>query len=133
MSSVASYIKNTADKVFSQYIRLKDADSNGYCRCISCGVIKPYSEMDAGHFVGRGKKNTRYDTRNVHPQCRKCNRFMEGNKSSYAYQLMCEYGMDVIEELVWAGNTQKQWRLDELKAKVKEWRAEIEKLSTVKG
>jgi hypothetical protein len=34
--------------------------------------------MDAGHFVSRRWKATKFDERNVWPQCPKCNRFSGG-------------------------------------------------------
>lgn len=41
------------DKVFACYIRLRDIMPNGMGKCISCGRIKPYREIDCGHFFGR--------------------------------------------------------------------------------
>ena len=39
-------------KVFSEYIRLRDADDRGYCNCISCGkVIFLERFIEAGHYV----------------------------------------------------------------------------------
>ena len=53
------------DDVFSKYIRLRDAMPNGYCRCISCGQIKPFHDFDAGHFYSRKHMGTRFDEDNV--------------------------------------------------------------------
>ena len=41
-ASQATLVKKL-DKVFSQYIRLRDAFPNGTFRCISCGKIKPFA------------------------------------------------------------------------------------------
>ena len=40
-----SKLKKKLDAIFSKYIRLKDADKNGYVKCYTCGV-KKYWEKD---------------------------------------------------------------------------------------
>lgn len=60
------------DGIFSKYIRLRDAMPNGYCRCISCGQIKPFSDFDAGHFYSRKHMGTRFDEDNVWAECKYC-------------------------------------------------------------
>lgn len=62
------------DRVFSLYIRLRDSRPFGYrqFRCISCGMIKPFDQADAGHFIGRTNMATRFDEENVWCECRNC-------------------------------------------------------------
>lgn len=82
------YWKNKIDKPFHEYIRRRDVDNNtGYCSCISCGKKVHFTETDAGHFIGRQHLATRYDERNVHAQCRKCNRFEYGRQYEYSISL----------------------------------------------
>lgn len=38
--------KDKLDRIFSEYIRLRDADNNGYIRCISCGKIVFWKDTD---------------------------------------------------------------------------------------
>ena len=75
------------DTVFSLYIRLKDSDENGFCKCISCQKIQHYKDVDAGHFISRRHMSTRYDVNNVFPQCRYCNRYVAGNQWLYSQAL----------------------------------------------
>tara|TARA_R110002153_G_C13325786_1_gene497487 strand:+ start:2702 stop:3088 length:387 start_codon:yes stop_codon:yes gene_type:complete len=75
------------DTVFSLYIRLKDSDENGFCKCISCQKIQHYKDVDAGHFISRRHMSTRYDVNNVFPQCRHCNRYVAGNQWLYSQAL----------------------------------------------
>lgn len=70
-ASQATLVKKL-DKVFSQYIRLRDALPNGTFRCISCGRIKPFEQADAGHFHSRRHMSTRFDELNVSAECRYC-------------------------------------------------------------
>ena len=99
--SLKSYIKSTADPVFSRYIRLKAADRDGYCTCVTCGVVKRWNEgIQAGHYVGRRHWSTRFDDRNVHPQCVSCNKFNSGRIPRYTLYLMDVYNEGILGELV---------------------------------
>lgn len=95
-----SSLQIKADKVMSQYIRLKYADQAGYCRCVSCGKSKPWKEMDAGHFVPKSRgSSVRYVEENVHPQCPGCNRFDESHLIGYTRYIIEMYGEEKIDEL----------------------------------
>ena len=60
------------DKVFSAYIRLRDAMPNGCFRCISCGQIKRFEQGDCGHYHSRTHMATRWEPDNCHMECRAC-------------------------------------------------------------
>lgn len=92
-------LKSKLDCLFSRYIRLRDANQYGYCRCISCGKIVHWKECDAGHYVNRRHMGLRYDEKNVNAQCRACNRFDEGNQIGYTRGLIKKYGSEVIQYL----------------------------------
>lgn len=94
----ASVLKKRLDKVFSEYIRRTKA-KNEICICVTCGKRDHYKEMDAGHYVSRRHLSTRFDERNVWPQCKSCNRFNEGRKDEYALFLIRTYGDDILQEL----------------------------------
>lgn len=91
--------KSKLDRVFSEYIRRRDADADGYIRCISCGKTVHWKESDAGHYVNRKHMSLRWDEKNVNAQCRSCNRFDEGNVLGYTDGLKRRYGDDVIDKL----------------------------------
>jgi hypothetical protein len=88
---------NVLWKCFSLFIRLRDCgdNSHGYAKCISCGDVYHFREMDAGHFMPIGKKPTKYDERNVNAQCIPCNRGGGGNLEEYSKAL----GKELCEEL----------------------------------
>ena len=71
--SVSTLVRKL-DSEFSLYIRLRDSRNFGYkyFRCISCGQIKPYEQMDCGHFIGRTHMATRFDEANCWGECRNC-------------------------------------------------------------
>lgn len=91
--------KDRLDRVFSEYIRRRDADENGYIKCISCGKRVHWKEADAGHYVNRKHMNLRWDEKNVNAQCRSCNRFDEGNMIGYTQGLVEKYGESILEKL----------------------------------
>lgn len=93
------YWKNKVDKPFHEYIRRRDADNNtGYCNCISCDKKVHFTETDAGHFISRQHLITRYDERNVHAQCRKCNRFEYGRQYEYSLALGSELSDELLQK-----------------------------------
>lgn len=90
------------DRIFSEYIRRRDADGNGVCRCITCGHYYFWKEMDAGHFINRDKKAVRFDERNVNAQCPACNRFHAGEQHKHAKAIDRKHGTgtaDLLENL----------------------------------
>ena len=86
------------DTIFSRYIRIK-ASNDGVARCVTCGVRDSWKLMDNGHYLVRGKLGTRFDERNCHVQCRKCNRLGQGMMTQYTLFMKARYGQSVIDEL----------------------------------
>lgn len=97
-------LKRKLDTVFSQYIRLRDADGYGYIHCISCGKIVFWKEADNGHFINRKHMSLRFSETNCNAQCRACNRFDEGNMTGYNLGLIKKYGHQTIDLLIVAKN-----------------------------
>ena len=94
-----STLKAKLDRVFSEYIRLRDTaghTKDGFFKCVSCGQIKPYSQADCGHYIGRQHMATRFNELNCWAQCRKCNRFEEGRKADYRRNLVDRIGEDKV-------------------------------------
>lgn len=61
------------DRVYSLYIRLRDAGEYGYTKCISCGKVLPFEKMQCGHFFTRHHLATRWDEDNCNSECSICN------------------------------------------------------------
>ena len=87
------------DHIFSVYIRLRDADKNGICRCITCGKPFPWKECDAGHFIPRDRKATRFNEQNVHAQCIFENRFRTGEQFLHGRAIDKMYGNGTADKL----------------------------------
>lgn len=92
--------KHKAWDVFSKFIRLRDADENGMVACFTCGSVKHFTELDAGHYIPKSiSLALRFDERNVNPQCVGCNQFRHGNLTQYALALKRKHGETILEEL----------------------------------
>lgn len=89
-----------ADTLMSEYIRRKYSDEHGYVKCVSCGRIFRWQEVDCGHFIPKSRGAAiRYVEENVHPECRGCNRFDEGHLIGYTLYMLDMYSKSGIEEL----------------------------------
>jgi hypothetical protein len=60
-------------------------------KCVTCGKTLPITgktAMQGGHFIPRGCRITRWEAMNVHPQCSRCNGFLDGNYIMYSRWMM---------------------------------------------
>lgn len=94
-----SQLKKKADAEFSKYIRLRDSDRNGNAQCITCGVKKPWKELQNGHFISRRVNALRYDDENCNAQCYSCNVMRYGEQYKYAQELDKKYGDGTADKL----------------------------------
>lgn len=79
-----------ADRIFSQFIRLKYADEKGMVKCFTCDVVKHWTLMQNGHFIKRSHLYLRWDERNCRPQENICNEVLHGNMAEYTQRLDAE-------------------------------------------
>lgn len=95
-------------EVFSEFIRLRDTDINGYGLCRTCGkelYWKGTGDAQAGHFVPKRHKATRFDERNVHLQCSECNGLKKGRMEDMGLYIDRHCGNGVAGMLKQAGRT----------------------------
>jgi hypothetical protein len=120
--------KERLDRVFSQYIRLRDMMPGKVFRCISCGQIKPITQADCGHYINRQHMATRFSEINCNAQCRSCNRFDEGNMSGYRAGLVKKYGETKVLMLEMQKNTTRKYSDFEYIALIEHYKKEVKKL-----
>ena len=112
--SIAKEVDKVA-KDLQRLVRMKAADKDGFCRCVSCGVLKHWKEMDGGHFISRSKLATKLETTNVHPQCKRCNGFSTSTTVLDYRDYMVEmYGKEWVEWLRKESQKIKKWTRHEL-------------------
>lgn len=92
--------KSKAWKQFSLWVRLKDADSEGYAKCVTCGAKKHYKELQGGHFIPGRNNAVLFSEEGVHPQDYHCNVGLNGNWPAYHEYMKKMYGLEVIDELI---------------------------------
>lgn len=121
------------DKVFALYIRLRDCMPSGIGQCISCGKIKPYRELDCGHFFGRSNMATRFDEDNCNAECIGCNRVKSDHLIYYQENLIKKIGVSRFSTLRERAHSIKKWDDDELEKMIKYYTNEVKRLSYEKG
>lgn len=87
------------DRLFSEYIRRRDADKQGVCWCVTCNRPFHWKQIDCGHFVQRDRIATRFDERNAASQCPSCNRFRGGEQYKFGLAIDRRYGPGTAEML----------------------------------
>ena len=104
-------------------VRLKAANDDGYCKCVTCGVVKHYKGgMQGGHFIERGKSATKLIEENIHPQCNQCNSFGETTVSlNYREYMVDMYKEDFVEELRALSRKPHKW----IRSEIRDLHAEI--------
>jgi 5-methylcytosine-specific restriction endonuclease McrA len=95
-----SSLENKLDRVFSTYIRKRDADEGGTVSCVTCGRLMFWKEADCGHFVKRQHRATRWLPTNCAPQCQRCNHWMGGRQDDFARYVIQRYGAETFDELM---------------------------------
>lgn len=127
--SVSALVKKL-DRVFSEYIRLRDSKPYGYkyFRCISCGTVKPYEQMDCGHFIGRTHMATRFDEKNCNGECKLCNRFSADHIIFYQRNLIQKYGQEAVDMLIARGKSSKKWTAWELEILITHYTDEVKRM-----
>lgn len=109
-----------AQKVFNEYIRLRDADKG----CISCGrpLIGKY---DAGHYrTVAACPELRFNEFNVMGQDVHCNQHKHGNVLEYRIGLIKRIGQDKVDWLE-GPHEPKKYTIDEIQALIAEYKSKI--------
>lgn len=108
-----SQLKKKAWTLFSIHIRTKYADWRGYVACVTCGIVKHWKEMQAGHFIPGRHNSILFDERGVFPQCYRCNISLKGNPRAYD-AFMRKYHLKDIKILEKLDTINKQFTPKEL-------------------
>jgi len=86
---------------FSKYIRLRDRiKGSEYCKCATCPKSHHWKDMDAGHFISRRHKATKYNEKNVLAQCPYCNRFNQGKQYEMSFEVNRRFGTGTTDLLL---------------------------------
>lgn len=106
-------------------MRLRDSDSKGMVRCITCGKREHWTKVDAGHFISRKFLAARWMGINVHGQCKGCNMQSGGQQWLYSKALERMYGKGVCDEIYEIATTGKRATNDKLKEWIEYYEAKV--------
>jgi hypothetical protein len=119
--------------VFSEFIRLRDSDEKGFCKCFTCGAIRYFRQMDCGHGVKRQHMATKYHERNNHAQCKICNGPIGGGKpKEYRVNMNKKYGAGTWEEIEFLARTVCKFGKFEIEAMMFHFKEEVKKMKQTK-
>jgi hypothetical protein len=121
------------DTIFSEWIRLRDSDQNGICKCITCGEYKHFREMDAGHFISREHMGCRWEEENCHAQCQSCNRFKSGKQFEHSLAVDKKHGPGTASKLLIKSKGVCNWQDYELETMATYYRNSVKTLKSEKG
>lgn len=108
--------KNKLDKIFAEYIRLRDN------RCVICGSI---NNLNCGHYFSRKALGTRWDEINCNCQCASCNMKHNDNPEPYRKFMVKKYGEKKIEFLEFKYLQKQKYKEYELKDLIEIYKRKI--------
>ena len=120
-----------ADAWLSRYVRLFAYNDRGLVECYTCNKLFYIKNIQCGHFIGRGHYSTRFDIRNVRPQCKLCNGMRGGEPGAYARRLIKEIGMDEFLNLLEIGADHAILKTEDLQELIATYKEQTEKLLKV--
>jgi len=94
-----SQLVKELDQIFSRYIRLRDADKNGICSCITCSAKVHWKNIQCWHFLTRGNYKYRWSENNCFAQCMPCNIYKSWNYISYTLVMIWKYGEKKVRDM----------------------------------
>jgi len=124
LDSDSKFWKAKAQKVFNEFIRLRDKEFP----CISCGKGAGVTgKWNAGHYHSVGARgDLRFNEDNCHKQCEYCNSYNSGNILLYTPNLILKIGQERFDVMVIAQI--KNWRIDDYKRIYEEYKLKVKVL-----
>lgn len=93
-------LEKKLDRVFSEYIRRRDADEGGTVSCVTCGRLMFWRDSQCGHYIKRQHRSVRWDERNAGAQCPADNLYKSGAMDEFAGYIIKRYGVDTHDDLL---------------------------------
>lgn len=91
-------LKRNAQMLVNRYARLRDERDRGLV-CCTCNH-RDSGQFDGGHFLPTsGYSAIRYNSNQIHLQCKNCNRFNGGMPKEYRVFMINKYGLEYVENL----------------------------------
>lgn len=122
-------LRAKALKTIQRLARISAADDNGYCKCVSCGKLDHYKNMDGGHFIPKGSSSRwALEESNVNPQCKGCNGFSMKHGSAeaqYTLWMIDWVGKDQVEYMLATKNDPIKFYAADYREMIADWSEQI--------
>ena len=128
-----SLAKKNADKWFSIYIRVRDADNNGMCRCCTSDQVFHWKEIHCGHFMSRRFLSTRFDERNCASQSVYSNTYLQGEQYKFGQYIDKRWGEGTAQELMDKSRQLTKYTKQDYEDMVKDFRDMARSIAENKG
>ena len=130
-----SGLKKKCWSLFSEFVRRKHADFEGFASCVTCGRRYEWKKLQAGHLVSGRGNSILFDERGVYPQCYGCNVGKRGAVLEYVDFMVRTHGKTkgeaLIEELRTLSKKSKTFSIGELEELRADLETKIQKLDGV--
>lgn len=121
-------LKAKAWSLFSEYVRRKYADANGYARCYTSGAVMPWKELQCGHAIGGRHGAVLFDEEICRPQSVRDNVFLRGNYPIFTTKLIKENGMAWWESKLEGAKRVVKYTRSDLEDLISEYKQKLESL-----
>lgn len=120
------------DQVFSVFVRLSVADKDWYITCPLCEARVHWTKAQNMHFIKRSVYKYRWDEKNCHAGCVKCNVILHGNYIAYTRRMQREYGEILVDEMI---NDRQICKIatSSLQAMIEKYQVLVDELRAEKG
>ena len=122
-------LRAKALETIQKLARISAADDNGYCKCVSCGKLDHYKNMDGGHFIPKGSSSRwALEESNVNPQCKGCNGFSMKHGSAeaqYTLWMIDWVGKDQVEHMLATKNDPVKFYAADYREMIADWSEQI--------
>jgi hypothetical protein len=107
-------IESKLDDLISEIVRLRDI------KCITCEHPLNFKTAEAGHYMKRSNRGTRWNVWNVNAQCHECN--VKDDTSLYREKMILKYGEYITEHIERVARTENHYSIEDLKIMYRELR-----------
>ena len=125
-----SAVEKKLDTIFSEWVRRSAADEGGTVQCVTCGKLMHWKGdgAQAGHFIKRSHRVTRWDPRNVNVQCVSCNKYRNGEEGEHGAYIIRKWGLPAHEELMRLKRTVKKFTRSDLEDIIQTYKQKLQTL-----
>ena len=130
--SIAKEVESAAVLV-QKLVKLKAADFEGNCTCVTCGKRDHWSNFHGAHFISRKWLATKLMEENIHPCCPRCNGPLGGNMIPYTIFMIDNYGREFVETLEKLKHESRKYYRDEVEEIKQDFKSQIDMIKEEKG